>query len=522
MAAINTPTPYMVETLRDEYWRLNNLYHIIDPNGNLIRFRMNPEQETLYRNKWYQNVILKARQMGFSTLVQLMMLDRCLFTPNTTAGISAQSLTHAELIMRNKIITAYAHLPPEIKNANPTVRNNRMEVVFKNGSSIVVGHSLRSGSYNFLHISEFGKLYATYPAKAKEVITGTLNALPPEGFLVVESTAEGAYGAFYDMACQAQDANLREAKGERLTVMDKRLHFFPWFACTRYKLSDEDAQSVPISETQEKYFEGVETETGQTLSRAQRAWYVAKAREQGDMMQQEYPSTFDEAFTRTTEHAIYGKSMANARAEGRIQKHLPRLPAQPVYAFFDLGFTDATAIWCMQLDGAWFNFIHAYSNTGHDLSHYMRVLDDLRRDKGFHWGTIFLPHDGARRDIVSGTPPAKVLRDAGYVVRVVDRPRDKIQAINNCRQKFPSCRFDATTCKEGLSALAAYEWAFDEVGDTTKRSPLHSWASHYADAFQTFVLGFRADILPPGNEPPGNTSAGTLGAFAATFAMGQE
>ena len=43
---------------------------------------------------------------------------------------------------------------------------------FGNGSSIIVGVSLRSGTLNFIHISEYGKICAQSLEKAKEVTIG--------------------------------------------------------------------------------------------------------------------------------------------------------------------------------------------------------------------------------------------------------------------------------------------------------------------------------------------------------------
>jgi hypothetical protein len=56
-------------------WRLNNLYFIADKQGRRVKFQMNSAQEARYREMHNQNVILKARQRGFTTFIQLFMLD---------------------------------------------------------------------------------------------------------------------------------------------------------------------------------------------------------------------------------------------------------------------------------------------------------------------------------------------------------------------------------------------------------------------------------------------------------------
>ncbi|MDA6552020.1 hypothetical protein OSK79_21975 [Escherichia coli] len=65
---------------------------------------------------------------------------------------------------------------------------------------IQVATSFRSGTVQRLHISEHGKICAKYPAKAKELRTGTLNAVSDECIIFDESTAEGVGGDFYEMS----------------------------------------------------------------------------------------------------------------------------------------------------------------------------------------------------------------------------------------------------------------------------------------------------------------------------------
>ena len=56
------------QLLRNPLWRINNLYSVIDKEGKKCQFKLNWAQEDLYRNMWYCNIILKARQLGISTL----------------------------------------------------------------------------------------------------------------------------------------------------------------------------------------------------------------------------------------------------------------------------------------------------------------------------------------------------------------------------------------------------------------------------------------------------------------------
>jgi hypothetical protein len=85
--------------------------------------------------------------------------------------------------------------------------------------------SLRSGTLQYLHISEYGKLCAQYADKAREVRTGALNTLQAGQVVFIESTAEGKEGYFFEL-CEAGQAKQR--MGARLTPLDFKFHFYPW------------------------------------------------------------------------------------------------------------------------------------------------------------------------------------------------------------------------------------------------------------------------------------------------------
>ena len=185
------------QNLADPWWRLNNLYFIKDKKGKKVRFKPNWAQTILYNNMWYLSIILKARQLGMTTFIQIFMLDRCLFNDNVNAGIVAHNKEDAEAFFDDKIKFAYDNLPVDLKKMVNATSDTARALKFSNGSRIRVGTSMRSGTYQYIHISEFGKMCAKYPEKAAEVITGTLNTLEPGQMAFIESTAEGPFGVFY-------------------------------------------------------------------------------------------------------------------------------------------------------------------------------------------------------------------------------------------------------------------------------------------------------------------------------------
>src|ERR1700676_2449169 len=127
--------------LNDPLWRLNNLYSIIDKSGNKSIFKLNWAQEQLYQDMWYCNIILKARQLGISTFVCLLFLDRCLFNSNCSAGIIAHTLEDAQQLFR-RVKFAYDSMPDEIKSIVTSDNDTSQMLKFSNGSSLRVGISL--------------------------------------------------------------------------------------------------------------------------------------------------------------------------------------------------------------------------------------------------------------------------------------------------------------------------------------------------------------------------------------------
>src|SRR4051812_22413241 len=105
----------ILERFSDPRWRLDNLYWITDKDGRRVRFRLNWAQEELLRDLHQQNVILKARQLGFTTFIQIFMLDACVFNSNVRAGTIAHRLDDARTIFRDKIKYPYDNLPEGLR-----------------------------------------------------------------------------------------------------------------------------------------------------------------------------------------------------------------------------------------------------------------------------------------------------------------------------------------------------------------------------------------------------------------------
>ncbi|MBI9078312.1 MAG: hypothetical protein JEY79_01070 [Pseudodesulfovibrio sp.] len=467
--------------LKNRMWRLNNLYKIITKEGDIIRFKLNWAQKQ-YINSWHnRNIILKARQLGFTTLMCIVALDYCLFNKNQRTGIIAHHKDDAKAFFRDKVKFAYKNMPEEFQTARHVETENSDELLFSNNSSIRVSTGFRSGTLQLLHVSEYGKICARLPERAKEIRTGAFNAVPKDGIITIESTAEGQTGDFYKKSKKAQD--LQKA-GREPGLLDFKFFFYPWFHNPEYEL---DPNMAIIFRHHEKYFRELEPKIGIKLNDRQRAWYAAMEDEQGDEMKREYPSTPEEAFEAAIEGAYYSSQFAHIRENKQIC-NVPYDPALPVITSWDLGMADATSIWFIQpLRDREYRVIDHYSNSGEGLEHYAKVLDS----KPYRYGYHIAPHDIRVRELGTGKSRLETAREHGIKFKVA--PQLSVHdGINASRNVLPKCYFDELKCAEGIKSLEGYRKEWDDKNGCWKNNPLHDWTSHDADSFRTFAVGYQA------------------------------
>jgi hypothetical protein len=473
--------------LSDREWRLRNLYYIKDKEGNKVLFRPNAAQEKFLKDAHGSDIILKARQQGFTTLSCILFLDACLFTANLSAGIIAHNLEDANSFFTDKIKFAYDNLPSDLRALRKASTERAGELRFNNGSSIRVRTSFRSGTLQLLHISEFGKICAKSPDKAREIVTGALNAIQAGQTVVIESTAEGKVGYFFEY-CEVARAHAR--MGRPYGVMDFKFHFFAWHESPEYQT---DPEGVMVPQRLEEYFRELQDKYHIRLSPAQRAWYVKKEILMGDDMGREYPSHPDEAFAQAIEGAYYGPQIAQAEHDGRVGV-LPYEPLLKVHTAWDLGMDDSTTIWFFQVDhfGAR-RYIDYYENSGEVISHYAGVL----RSRPYVYGRTILPHDAAVRNLETGKTRTENLKELGFQDIVIVPNMPLHEGINAARNILPKCWFDSSKCHDGIEALKQYRKAWDDKAGCWKDRPLHDWTSHAADSFRMSALVDVQDIPMP-------------------------
>lgn len=501
--------------LADPLWRLENLYSIMvkarapaegeDPAsvpGKKMPFRMNKAQRRFLARIWNRNVVLKARQVGITTLICILWLDHALFVPDQRCGIVAQDDGAAKAIFRDKVKYAYDNLPPQVKRMFPLAKDAADELLFKhNNSSIRVATSMRSGTLDRLHVSEMGKISAMYPIKAAEVISGSIPSVPDEGIVVVESTAEGREGPFFDMVETAQKATAERLK---LTIKDYRLHFTAWWQHDDYRM---ESTLVRVSDADHLYFDTIQEACGCRIDPDQRAWYV-KTRDttfngSDAKMWQEYPSTPEEAFQVSGAGHYYAKDMLALRQRGGIRE-VPILDV-PVNTFWDIGRKDGCAIVLHQESNGEDRFIGYLEGHNETLGTYVRELKAFASTHGIVFNKHFLPHDAAHKRLSDTNNSTEEMLNALGITDTVIVPviTQLINGIEQTRKHMKGAYLDKTRCAGLVKALDGYKKRWSQVDQRFVDEPdKTNGCTEGADAFRQWGQAKEGGLITLGTAKP--------------------
>jgi len=230
------------------------------------------------------------------------------------------------------------------------------------------------------------------------------------------------------------------------------------------------AQLLTIDDTRR---DAVGESGGPVISREE----IEELRKQGqreENIQREYYCSF-KGFLHGT---IYGDLVALARLDNRITR-VPYTVNLPVGTCWDIGVTDATAVWFYQRLGQQILFIDYHEDNQKGAQHYARVL---REHKPYMYGRLILPHDArwSAEDLFSSLG----FRGVGVARKI------PVQAgIDSTRQIFSRFVFDEIKCARGITCLERYAREWDETLKTFRVQPRHDEYSHGADALRTGVVG---------------------------------
>lgn len=345
--------------------------------------------------------------------------------------------------------------PQELRE---TTRENEMTIRFKNGS---MWHVVGSDNFNALVGSPPAGVVFSEWALSDPSAWGFLRPILAEnnGWALFITTPRGNNHA-------------------KTMLDDARAHPETWFS-----------EVLPATAT------GVFTAA--QLEEEKRAYMAQFGQDQGRaLFEQEYLCSFEAAVL----GAFYAEELRLAREQRRIGV-VPIDRMVPVHTSWDLGFTDATAIWFIQVVGREVRLVDYHEEGGAGLDHYARVLDEKRNEHGWRYGDgsnsaeNWFPHDVDHHELASGMSRKATLEQLGIRVNVVPVAH-VMDGINATRRLLSRAWIDEKRCARGISALQAYRREWDESAKVFKPKPLHDWSSHGADALRTFAQGFGDDAAP--------------------------
>lgn len=241
-----------------------------DKAGEIVPLVLNRAQRELVRRLSGRDIVLKARQLGMSTVIQAW-----LFYQQMRGRARTSTLCHEDELtstLRRMTDLFYNSLlptvQPERRYANAKLTT--YEGLFSEGSIATVGGQAgirkgRGASVTHIHGSEV----AFWP-DADGVMSAAMQAGNPA--IVLESTPNGMTGWFYERCMEALDRDSVWA-----------LHFFPWWWDDAYRVSLAPGESLAYTDDERALVEA------HGLDAEQIKWRRIKQRELPHTFAQEYP-----------------------------------------------------------------------------------------------------------------------------------------------------------------------------------------------------------------------------------------
>lgn len=174
-------------------------FELVNKEGKLIPFTLNDVQRRyLNEDASSRDIVLKARQQGFSSLILARFTTDFLAKPNSESVIVADSDDNAEkLLERVKLYIDSWEFKNDIEvplkyNSKSSLKNEAMNSSYLIGTAGNTEFG-RSRTITNLHLSE-----AAFYRNLEKILAGAGNAVTPSGYMVIETTANG-FNEFKDL-----------------------------------------------------------------------------------------------------------------------------------------------------------------------------------------------------------------------------------------------------------------------------------------------------------------------------------
>ncbi len=224
---------------------------------------------------------------------------------------------------------------------------------------------------------------------------------------------------------------------------------------------------------------------------------IQAEREKGvpeEIIRQEYYCDFNVG----VQGAYYTQQMQAAHDQGRILDF--PIPPLPVWTFWDIGVSNATAIWLVQPNGSYLDLIYYIEKTDEGPEYFAKELARVALELGIEYSGHFGPHDLRQRRWGYGARSSlQLAHEEGIDFNLVkDIGFDN--GIQSVRALFKRCRFHARYCAQGIRGLTEYRREWNEVDKVFKDTPKKNWATDCADAFRYFCVYWTDALTRPAEE----------------------
>jgi hypothetical protein len=297
--------------IRDPQERIAEMIWIRTKEKKVINLIFNPIQVVYWSERTKRDIILKPRQLGFSTQILAEFFDDTINTPNTNTVIIAHDSDSTRKLF-NVVQFMYNNLPEEKKielngGKKRPKYGNRKEFYFESiNSRITVGTAGstdfgRGDTINNLHCSEV----AFWP-NPEELMTGLLQAVPFDGRIVIETTANGVGNYFYRTYYEAKEGKSRW-----------KPHFYRWFDHPEYRLQLDQSEVISYTEEETNLIEAHQLSPEQIKWRR---WKISEIPEKDgiskeDRFKQEYPEDDMSCFLNSGNPVFHIQTLAKWRKQ---------------------------------------------------------------------------------------------------------------------------------------------------------------------------------------------------------------
>lgn len=207
--------------------------------------------------------------------------------------------------------------------------------------------------------------------------------------------------------------------------------------------------------------------------------------------------------------SIYGVELSRLEQAERIRDFEFDRSA-PLLTFWDIGVSDFTAVWLVQMTGPDISVLNYRCWNGQTPAYAADRMREWEQAYGRPIRRHYLPHDANSRG-VGGQSYVSYLSGCGISnVTVVPRTPDVWLGIQHLRTLLPRCYIHRGNCDRawkmgeivmpsGLGCLEGYHKSDIAEGLSVSEAPVHDFFSHGADAMRTFAEAHLRGMI--GNDP---------------------